>query len=145
METYSALHFIASTLQCIKNSIVYADLPYMLLSIGTATICIIEFTVIFETTINLDVERKKDEKYMQLTRDLSSKYRSVKVISPSISSLVILGKSCSSFIAMCNDLTINKQNFNYVLMKITTTIIRSTYYIFWMRNKPWTNLDLFTY
>ena len=45
--------------------------PDMLLSIGSATIYIIELTVGFETNINLNAERKKDN-YMQLTQDLSS-------------------------------------------------------------------------
>ena len=84
----SALHFIESTLQCIKSSTMYADLPVflspcivtgdhlrpdMFISIGSATIYIIELTVKFETNINLNAERKKD-KYMQLTCDLSSRY-----------------------------------------------------------------------
>ena len=155
----SALHFIASTLQCIKNSTMYADLPGflspciitgdhlrpdILISTGLATIYIIELTVGFDTNINLNAERKKD-KYMQLTRDLSSKYRSVNFINLSISSLGVFGKSCNSFIAMCNDLNIDKQNLNYALRKLTAIIIRSTYYIFCMRNKPWTNPDLLTY
>ena len=48
--------------------------PDMLISIGSATIYLIELTVGFETNINLNAERKKD-KYMQLTRDLFSKYQ----------------------------------------------------------------------
>ena len=118
--------------------------PDMLISTGSATICIIELTVGFDTNINLNAEKKKD-KYMQLTRYLSSKYRSVNFINLSISSLGIFGKSCNSFIAMCNDHNIDKQNLNYALRKITAIIIRSTYYIFCMRNKPWTNPDLLTY
>ena len=69
----STSHFIASTLQCIKNSTMYADLPGFLLpcivtgdhswpdmviSLGLATIYIIELTVGFETDINLNAERK---------------------------------------------------------------------------------------
>ena len=118
--------------------------PDMLISIGSAAIYIIELTVGFETNINLNAERKKD-KYMQLTHDLSSKYHSVKFINLSISSLGIFGKSCNSFIAMCNDLNINTQQLNYALRKITAIIIQSSYYIFCMRNKPWANPNLLTY
>jgi len=82
---------------------------------------------------------------MQLTRYLPSKYRSVNSNNLSISSLGNFGISCNSFIAMCNDLNINKQHLNYALRKITAIIIRSTYYIFYMRNKPWINPDLLTY
>ena len=132
----------------VLNSIIYADLPGffspcivtghhlrrdMLLSIGSATIFIIELAVGFETNTNLNAERKKD-KYIQLTRALSSKYRSVKFINLSISSLGIFGKSCSSFIAMCNYHSTDKQHLYYALRQITAITIRSTYYIFRMRN-----------
>ena len=155
----SALHFVASTLQCIKNSTLYVDLPGflspciltgdllcpdLLLCIGTATIYIVELTVGFETNITTNAYRKRN-KYLQLTRDLSSKYRNAKFINLSISSIGIFGKSCKSFIKMCNDLGIEKQHLNYILSKITAIIIRSTYYIFCMRNKSWTNPDLLTY
>ena len=155
----SALHFVASTLQCIKNSTLYVDLPGflspciltgdllrpdLLLCIGTATIYIVELTVGFETNITTNADRKRN-KYLQLTHDLSSKYRNTKFINLSISSIGIFGKSCKSFIEMRNDLGIEKQHLNYILSKITAIIIRSTYYIFCMRNKSWTNPDLLTY
>ena len=34
---------------------------------------------------------------------------------------------------------------NYIITKLSTIIIRTTYYIFCMRNKPWTNPDLLSY
>ena len=82
---------------------------------------------------------------LKFEKDLSSKYRSVKFNNLSISSLGIFGISCNSFIAMCNDLNIDKQQLHYALRKITAIIIRSSYYIFCMRNKPWANPDLLTY
>ena len=72
----SALHFIASSLQCIKHSTLYADLPGffspciltgdhlrpgILLSIDTDSLYIIELTVGFETNIDLNAERKHDK------------------------------------------------------------------------------------
>ena len=72
----SGLHFIASTLQCIKNSTMYADLPGilspcivtgdhlrpdMLISTDSATIYIIELTVGSDANINLNAERKKNK------------------------------------------------------------------------------------
>ena len=32
-----------------------------------------------------------------------------------------------------------KQHLNFIVRKLTTIIIRSTYCIYYMRNKPWTN------
>ena len=75
-DIIQALHFIASTLQWVKDSTIYADLPGflspcivtgdqlrldMLLSIDSATICIIELSAGFETDTNLNAERKKEK------------------------------------------------------------------------------------
>ena len=84
----AALHFIASTLQCIRNSSLCVDLPGffspciitgdqlcpdMLLSIGKTTLYMNELSVGFETNVNVNSKRKRD-KYHQLTCDLSSDY-----------------------------------------------------------------------
>ena len=134
----SASHFIASSLQCIKHFTLYADLPGfaspciltgdnlrpdMLLSIGTDTLYIIELTVGFETNIDRNAERKHD-RYLQLTHDLSSMYRCVRLSNLSTSSLEIFGNSCKSFTEMCNDLDVEKQHMKYILRKATHIIIR---------------------
>ena len=73
----SALHFIASSLQCAKRSTLYADFPgfaspcpNMLLSVGADTLYIIEITAGFETNIDLNAGRKHIG-YLQLTHHLS--------------------------------------------------------------------------
>ena len=73
----SALHFVSSPLQSVRNSFLYADLPGflspciikgdqlhpdMLLSIGKTTLYMIELPVRFETNLNSNAERKH-EKY----------------------------------------------------------------------------------
>ena len=88
---------------------------------------------------------RKFTKYRYLLNDLASKHRRVKFVELSIGSLVIFGQSCDSFIQMCSDLTIDKAHANYIITKLTTIIIRTTYYIFCMRNKPWTNPDRLSY
>ena len=90
----SALHFVASTLQSVRNSYLYADRPGflspciitgdqlrpdMLLFIGKTTLFMIELTVGFETNVNSNAERKH-EKYHELTRDLSSDFHKGAVI-----------------------------------------------------------------
>ena len=101
----SALHFVASTLQNVRNSLLYADLPGflspciitgdqmrpdMLLSIGKTTLYMIELTVGFETNLNSNAERKH-EKYHHLTRDFSSDFHNVKFINLSLSAIEIFG------------------------------------------------------
>ena len=104
----------------------------------------IELTVGIETNLNSNAERKH-EKYHRLTRDLSSDFRKIKFINLSLSALGIFGKSWEPFIDMCKELEIDKQHTDFVVRKLSTIIIRSTYYIFCMRNKPWTNPDLLIY
>ena len=76
---------------------------------------------------------------------LFSKYHHVRFVNLSISSLGIFGQSCNSFIQMCTDLSINTGHSKYIITKLTSIIIRTIYYIFCMRNKPWTNPDLLSY
>ena len=155
----SALHFVASTLQSVRNSSLYVDLPGfispcsitgdqlrqdMLLSIGKTTLFVIELNVGFETNLNSHAERKH-EKCFQLTRDLSSDFHSFKFINLSLRALGIFGKSCELFIDMCKELEFDKQRTDFIVRKLSTIIIRSTYYIFCMHNKPWINPDLLIY
>ena len=78
-------------------------------------------------------------------RDLSLDFHSVKFINLSHSALGIFGKSCEPFTDMCNELEFDKQHTDFIVRMLSTIIIRSTCYIFCMRNKPWTNPDLLIY
>ena len=155
----SALHFIASTLNDIKDTSLFVDLPGflspciitgeqfrpdMLLSTANNILYIIELTVGFETNIDNNASRKY-EKYRNLIQELSSNYHEVKFINISISSLGIFGNSCDAYIQMYKDLNCEEKHHNYILKKLITIILRTTYYIFCMRNKPWTNPELLTY
>ena len=154
----SALHFVSSTLQSVRTSSLYVDLPGflspciitgdqlrpdMLRSIGKTMLYVIELTVGFETNLNSNAERKH-ENYYQLTRDLSSDFHSVKCISLSLSALGIFSKSCEP-LDMCKELEFGQQHTDFIVRKLSKIIIRSTYYIFYMRNKPWTNPGLLIY
>ena len=46
------------------------------------------------------------------------------------------GNSSDSFLQMCNDIGIDTHHLNFIVTKLFTIIIRTTYYIFCMRNKP---------
>ena len=65
-----------------------------------------------------------------LLNDLTSKYRHVNFVNLSIGSLGIFEQSCDSFIEICSDLTIDKAHANYIITKLTSIMIRTTYYIF---------------
>ena len=155
----SALSFIAQTLQSIKSAKLYADLPGYLspcsisgdslrpdiiLSTADNVLYIIELTVGFETNLNNNTCRK-ELKYRPLLTDLANDYKQVKFINLSISCLGIFGSSSDSFLKLCMERGISNGDLNFIISKISIIIIRSTYYIFCMRSKPWSNPELLSY
>ena len=104
-------------------------------------IYILELTVGFETNLEVNAERKR-AKYQSLMETLKSKYTDVKFVNLSISSRGIFGLSCSSFIEMCDALAVAMEHRRYLISKLSNTIIRTTYYIFCRRNKPWNSPEL---
>ena len=145
----SALNFLASTFQYSNYCTFYVNLPQslspslvtgddlrpdMLISTPSNTHYVVELSAGFETNLDNNANRKFT-KYRYLLNDLTSKYRHMKFVNLSIGSLGIFGQSCDSFIQRCSDPTIDQAHTNYIITKLTTIIIRTTYYIFCMRNK----------
>ena len=155
----SALSFIAQTLQSINSAKLYVDLPGYLspctitgdslrpdiiLSTADNVLYILELTVGFETNLNNNASRK-ELKYRPLLTDLANDYKQINFINLSISSLGIFGNCSDSFLKLCMERGINNGDLNFIISKISIIIIRSTYYIFCMRNKPWPNPELLSY
>ena len=155
----SSLHFIASTFKGIKDATLFVDLPGslspciitgeqirpdMLLSIANHNLYLIELIAGFETNID-DTASRKYEKYRNLIQELSPNYHKVKFINISVILLGIFGNSCDAYIQMYKDLDCEEKHLTYSLKKLITIMIRPTYYIFCMRDKPWTNPELLTY
>ena len=153
------LKFLAQTLPSIQPSKLFVDLPGnlspsiltgeslrpdMVLSIEDKCLYIIELTVGFETNLERNAERK-EIKYRPLLKQFENKYRKTKFINLSTSSLGMFGQASGSFFDMCKELGIEQSHLNYIAIKMTTIIIRTTYYIFCMRNKPWTDPELLSY
>ena len=155
----SALRFLAQTFQSVNSSKLYADLPGylspciitgdslrpdMLLSTADNRLYIIELTVGFETNLNNNT-RRKELKYRSLLTDLSSDYHAIEFVNLSLSCLGIFGQSSDSFLKMCTELGFDNHHLNFIVSKLSTIIIRTTYYIFCMRNKSWCNPELLSY
>ena len=104
----------------------------------------ITLTVGFETDLERNAERK-EIKYRPLLKQFENKYRKTEFINLSTSSLGMFGQASESFFDMCKELGIEQSHLNYIAIKMTTIIIRTTYYIFCMRNKPWTDPELLSY
>ena len=132
----SILNFLATCLQTVNGSCLYADLPgYRTPSILTGDIyrpdllrqtsneClyIVELTVGFESNLQKNSERKEG-KYAQLIK-------SVKFVNISMSCLGVFAKECSTFMEMLNNLGFQNNYKKYCIKRITTIAIRTTYYI----------------
>ena len=101
-------------------------------------IYILELTVGFETILEVNAVRKR-AKYQSLMETLKSKYTDVKFVNLSISALGVFGLSYSSFTEMCDAPAIDMGHQRYLISKLSKAIIRTTYYIFCLRNRPWNN------
>ena len=118
--------------------------PDMLLSTVDNRLYIIELTVGFETNI-ADNAHRKELKYHSLVTDLANEYHSVEFINLSINCLGIFGQSSESFLNMCTELGFDNHHLHFTISKLFAIAIRTTYYIFCMRNKPWCNPELLSY
>ena len=98
----------------------------------------------FETNLNVNVSRKM-LKYRPLLVDLDKAHDREEFMNLCISSLGIFGNSSGSFLQMCNDTGIDKHHLNFIVTKLSTIIIRTTYYIFCIRNKPRSQPELLNY
>ena len=97
----------------------------------------------FETNIQNNSNRKA-AKYSSLLSKLSSSYSKVTFINLSMGAIGTMGSSCTSFFSLLNELSFDKTIQKRVIMKAMTISIRSSYFIFCQRNKPWSNPDLST-
>ena len=73
---------------------------------------------------------RKAQKYRDLVLQQSNKYANVKFINLSMSALGIFDKGTSDFLDMLTDLHFDTATKNYIVRKLTTIAIRTSYYIF---------------
>ena len=118
--------------------------PDILLATADNILYIIEVTVGFETNLDNNAHRK-ELKYHPLLTDLAKDYNKIKFVNLSISCLGMFGNSSDSFLQMCNERGINNHDLRLIISKLSTIIIRTTYYIFCMRNKAWCGPELLSY
>ena len=119
--------------------------PDLLLISADNCLYILALTVGFETNL-INNSHCKEDKYRPLLSDLNSNYRQVKFVYLSISCVGIFGQSSDSFLEMCKCVEMDQSHhLNYFLTKISSINIRTTYFIFCSRNKPWSNPELLPY
>ena len=132
----SALNFLATSLKAIEGSSLFADIPGfsspsiitgdnlrpdLLLRTKENILYVLELTIGFETNLNCNEERKR-LKYARLVSDLRPRFKSVIFVNLSISSLGIFSDSGSSFLEMCDSLSIDDQHKRYLISKLIYNI-----------------------
>ena len=95
---------------------------------------LLELTVGFKTNIKKNFDRKAKH-YQQLLAKLSNKYK-VYYVNLSLGAIGITGKDS---LIMTAKGSLSKEILNFIVNRIINVCIRSTYYIFCMRNKEWEN------
>ena len=92
---------------------------------------LLELTVGFETNIKKNFDRKA-KRYQQLLAKLSNKYK-VYYVNLSLGAIGIIGKDSLIMTAMGN-FNLSKETLNFIVSRTINTCIRTTCYIFYMRN-----------
>ena len=107
------------------------------------SLCILELTVGYESNLRSNAEKKK-QKYWELAQQLKNDYDKVNFVNLSISALDIYDKSTTDFITMIKTLKFEKSPTNYIIKKLTSKAILTSYCIFCRWNKEWTDPELMT-
>ena len=80
----------------------------------------------FETNLDNNAHRK-ELKHRPLLTDLAKDYNKIKFVNLCISCLGILGNSSDSFLQMYNERGIENHDLRFIISKLSTIIIRTTY------------------
>ena len=96
---------------------------------------LLELTVGFETNI-----KKNFDRYQQLLAELSNKCK-VYCVNLSLGAIGTIGKDSLIMTAM-KKFDLCKETLSFTMNRTINVCIRTTYYIFCMRNKKWKNPEL---
>ena len=102
---------------------------------------VVELTIGFESNIAKNEVRKRN-KYKNLTQSLKSSYDQVKYINLSLDACGIIGKGSKPFFDLLEELKIPDNEKHFLRKRIINIFIRTTYSVFCMRNKEWSNPEL---
>ena len=147
----SVLVNLANVLQPIvkKISLTYLEdsqlqtRPDMIVIDKSNRMYIIELTVGHESNAESNAKRKA-EKYSQLLHDeaLCRKYKSIDFINLVMATRGVFSKDTRSFFTMLDTLKHDSSLIKYTAVKMTCICIRTSYYIFCMRDKDWSSPEL---
>ena len=113
--------------------------PDLLVVDGKCNLFIIELTVGHESNTDANATRKA-KKYEHLLddKDLKRSYRKILFVNLVMTAIGIYSNHSEEFFKMLKDLNIENAASKYISTKLTEICIRSSYYIFCMRIREWT-------
>ena len=112
---------------------------------SSGLIFVVELTVGFETRIRDNAVRKSNH-YKDLCNQLKNHYSYVKFINLSMGGIGVVGKSSRCFYdLLMNDLKLDETHNNFLVRKIISCCIRTTYYLFSMKDKEWPQPQLLSW
>ena len=99
------------------------------------SIFVVELTVGFENRIQDNAVRKANH-YKNLCNQLKNRYSYVKFINLSMGAIGVVGKSSRCFYdLLMNHLKLDETHNNFLVRKIISCCIRTTYYLFYERQR----------
>ena len=122
------------------------DIIIIIIIIIFNNLFIIELTVGHESNTVANATRKA-KKYEHLLNDsdLKRSHRKICFVNLVMTAIGIYSKHSEEFFKMLKDLNIDNTAATYISTKLTEICIRSSYYIFCMRTKEWTEQDLMNF
>ena len=119
------INFIISSIIIVIIIIIIITIIILFL-IQSKCLYVLKLTVGFQSNFNNNAVHKK-EKYLNLIKEMSRNYRSVKFVNLSMSSLGTFSNEWSMFLDMMNDIGIDKKQQHYIIRKMINIAIRATY------------------
>ena len=104
-------------------------------------IYVIELTVPYETNCK-KAKRRKEERYKNLRSELIMTCSTFEVITLEVTTLGFVSKDINRFRRLLRTLDLNEER---IVKKCMEVALRTTFYIYCRRNKPWNNPDLLSF
>ena len=81
--------------------------------------------------------KRKEIRYIDLCSSLKQRFGNVKYFNLSMGAIGMIGKECKDFYGFLDEDMELESQMNYLVKKLIGCCIRSTYYLFCMKDKQW--------
>ena len=115
--------------------------PDLLIILDRSKMFVVELKIGFKSNIAKNEVRKRN-KYKNLTQSLKSNYNQVKYVNLSLGACGIIGKGSEPFCDLLQELKIPDNERHFLTKRMINISIKTTYYVFCMHDKEWSNPEL---